>query len=112
MGWNDRVRISTLLPDLRLSAIGEMDIMSVFETDGGGSIPSWPAIHCERGGMATHRIANPYHAGSNPVAHSKFYWSIVKGLSHRILIPLSLGRFQVGLPFNGVCDNRGDHSVK
>jgi hypothetical protein len=72
MGWNDRVRISTLLPYLRLSAIGEMDIMSVFETDGGGSIPSWPAIQCERGGMVTHRIANPYHAGSNPVAHSKF----------------------------------------
>ena len=23
-----------------------MDIMSVFETDGGGSIPSWPAKHC------------------------------------------------------------------
>ena len=25
---------------------------------------------CERGGMVTHRIANPYHAGSSPVAHS------------------------------------------
>lgn len=25
------------------SAIGEMDIITVFETVGGGSIPSWPA---------------------------------------------------------------------
>ena len=53
-----------------------MDIMSVFETDGGGSIPSWPAIQCERGGMATQRFASPYHAGSNPVAHSKFQWCL------------------------------------
>jgi hypothetical protein len=29
--------------ELFLSAIGEMDIIAVFETVGGGSIPSWPA---------------------------------------------------------------------
>ena len=27
--------------------------------------------HCERGGMVTQRIANPFYAGSSPVAHSK-----------------------------------------
>jgi len=28
-----------------ITAIGEMDIISVFETEGVGSIPAWPAIH-------------------------------------------------------------------
>jgi hypothetical protein len=28
------------------TAIGEMDIIAVFETVGGGSIPSWPAKQC------------------------------------------------------------------
>jgi len=36
-----RVRLLPAVP--RITAIGEMDIISVFETEGVGSIPAWPA---------------------------------------------------------------------
>jgi hypothetical protein len=53
------------------SAIGEMDIITVFETVGGGSIPSWPARFIPRSSNGRALLLHGSDGGSIPSRGTK-----------------------------------------
>jgi hypothetical protein len=68
------------------SAIGEMDIITVFETVGGGSIPSWPARFIPRSSNGRALLLHGSDGGSIPSRGTKpteLVWSFSNGLKNR-----------------------------
>jgi hypothetical protein len=55
------------------SAIGEMDIITVFETVGGGSIPSWPAKYSALSIMDNTGDFYSLDVGSIPAGRTKTF---------------------------------------